>query len=207
MTKSRLGCAEECHVGCVCLLCCYQTIKPPQLCMQSVAGPLLHITAAMEIPPNFLCPIRLEVMRDPVSTEDGYSYERADIERWFEDGNTISPLTGKQLSSLTLVPNHALRGSIETFLMENKALAVRLQTARHLHRQVQVKQGSRITTVRKYLDPINFAILRDPVCSACTTPGPSRLWNKGLGHAYRVMQSRFCRNSILPRSATHCCTC
>ena len=105
-----------------------------------------------------------------MSTQDGHSYERAEVERWFQDGNTTSPLTGQQLQSLTLTANHALRGSIETFLVDNKALATRLQTATDLHRQVHVRRGSLTTAVRKYLDPINFAIMRDPVCTAHTPP-------------------------------------
>ena len=68
---------------------------------------------AKEALPSFFCPISLDIMRDPVSTEDGHCYERADIEEWFAGGNTTSPKTGAALASTTLTPNHALRNAIE----------------------------------------------------------------------------------------------
>jgi hypothetical protein len=58
-------------------------------------------------PPSFLCPIDRTIMRDPVSSIDGHSYERQHIERWLQSHNT-SPVTGAVLPELTLTPNHAL---------------------------------------------------------------------------------------------------
>ncbi|EKX45487.1 hypothetical protein GUITHDRAFT_53147, partial [Guillardia theta CCMP2712] len=48
----------------------------------------------VEHPADFLCPISMEVMKDPVIAMDGHSYERQNIERWLEDHNT-SPLTNQ----------------------------------------------------------------------------------------------------------------
>ena len=62
--------------------------------------------------PSFLCPIGRELMRDPVNCADGHSYERASIERWLATKGT-SPRTGAQLPNKVLIPNHALRNSIE----------------------------------------------------------------------------------------------
>ncbi len=36
-------------------------------------------------------------MIDPVTTEDGHTYERAAIEKWFELGHDTSPSTGTEL--------------------------------------------------------------------------------------------------------------
>ena len=58
------------------------------------------------------CPLSFEVMRDPVITADGQTYEREEIERWFATGKRSSPLTGEDLESTTLVPNIALRKAI-----------------------------------------------------------------------------------------------
>jgi len=58
-----------------------------------------------------LCPIKLEMMRDPVCTCDGHSYERASIEKWLLAHDT-SPMTGEQLENKTLVPNIALCSQI-----------------------------------------------------------------------------------------------
>ena len=56
----------------------------------------------------FLCPISHEVMRDPVITSDGHTYDRASITRVFET-SLLSPNTGLQLPDRRLLPNIALR--------------------------------------------------------------------------------------------------
>ena len=61
------------------------------------------------IPPDFICPITQEVMRDPVIALDGHSYERNAIERWFGTGRLTSPLTNAQMGSSYLTQNHTLR--------------------------------------------------------------------------------------------------
>ena len=66
-------------------------------------------------PPSFLCPITDKIMRDPVTCADGHSYERSEIQKWFEKQNT-SPKTGSVLQDQTLTPNHALRNSIDEWL-------------------------------------------------------------------------------------------
>jgi hypothetical protein len=61
---------------------------------------------------SFQCPLTMEVMRDPVITADGQTYERAEIGSWFALGNRTSPLTGAELPSTNLLPNIALRNAI-----------------------------------------------------------------------------------------------
>ena len=56
----------------------------------------------------FLCPISHEVMRDPVITSDGHTYDRSSINRVFET-SLLSPNTGLQLPDRRLLPNIALR--------------------------------------------------------------------------------------------------
>lgn len=41
-----------------------------------------HDTPKFTIPHHLLCPISTEIMTDPVSTTDGFVYERKNIERW-----------------------------------------------------------------------------------------------------------------------------
>ncbi len=38
----------------------------------------------VEVPHEFLCPITHLIMVDPVSAEDGQTYEREAIEKWFK---------------------------------------------------------------------------------------------------------------------------
>ena len=65
-----------------------------------------------EVPPSFVCPITQEVMRDPVSTADGQSYEADAISAWLRTHDT-SPVTNERLPSKRLTRNHALRNAIE----------------------------------------------------------------------------------------------
>ena len=80
------------------------------------------LTAAVEATAKaFCCPVTQSIMRDPVTAADGHSYERASIARWFSQGKTTSPVTNLRLTSLALVPNHALRAAITTFEHEMAA--------------------------------------------------------------------------------------
>jgi len=68
---------------------------------------------------NFYCPLTLEIMEDPVIGPDGHTYERKAIENWLKINN-ISPMTRQVMNSKTLVPNIALRNTIQAFLQNNK---------------------------------------------------------------------------------------
>ena len=63
-------------------------------------------------PPSFLDPVTYEIMGDPVFTADGQTFERRVVEEWFADNDT-SPLHGGRLEHKRLVPNIALRKSID----------------------------------------------------------------------------------------------
>lgn len=72
-----------------------------------------------EVPNEYLCPITLEIMKNPVIAKDGYSYEEEAIKKWFEHRN-ISPKTGIALSDKTLLPNYTLRSAIQDFVENSK---------------------------------------------------------------------------------------
>ena len=61
-------------------------------------------------------------MKNPVICEDGFSYEKSAIEKWFKTGSDRSPMTNKRLDSLKLIPNHTLRKLIEDWKKKNEAL-------------------------------------------------------------------------------------
>ena len=75
-------------------------------------------------PDELLCPITHKVMVDPVIAMDGHTYEKAAIERVFEDTPVDeyprSPVTGGLLSSRSLIPNVAIR-SLCMVYRESKA--------------------------------------------------------------------------------------
>lgn len=63
-------------------------------------------------PPEFVCPISLEVMRQPVLCEDGHTYERSVILQWLATSPT-SPTTRQPMSPTNIRPNYALKSAIE----------------------------------------------------------------------------------------------
>ncbi|GMH02042.1 hypothetical protein Nepgr_003881 [Nepenthes gracilis] len=64
------------------------------------------------IPEDFLCPISLEIMKDPVIVATGQTYERSYIQRWIDSGNVTCPKTQQKLQNFTLTPNYVLRSLI-----------------------------------------------------------------------------------------------
>jgi len=72
----------------------------------------------MSIPQPFLCPITMEVMKEPWMDSDGNSYEKEAIFQWVQV-NQNSPITRNPMSLSNLVPNRALKELIEKFLKTN----------------------------------------------------------------------------------------
>ncbi|XP_062519691.1 WD repeat, SAM and U-box domain-containing protein 1-like isoform X2 [Corticium candelabrum] len=68
------------------------------------------------VPEEFLCPISMEVMQDPVIASDGYSYERSSILAWLGEGKQTSPMTNLPLASSSLTSNRQLKMLIERHL-------------------------------------------------------------------------------------------
>ena len=62
-----------------------------------------------EPPEEFICPLSLEMMYDPVIVDSGQTYERAFIERWIADGNGTCPKTRQPLTMSAIFPNQVLR--------------------------------------------------------------------------------------------------
>lgn len=71
-----------------------------------------------EIPHHFICPISLQIMKDPVTVATGITYDRDSIQRWQSHGqnNTICPVTNQPLPIASdFTPNHNLRRLIEAW--------------------------------------------------------------------------------------------
>lgn len=72
-------------------------------------------TDVIPYPREFVCPITLSRMIDPVVASDGHSYERAAILSVLESGSGRSPLTREELRASVVIPNHALRRRIREY--------------------------------------------------------------------------------------------
>ena len=73
-----------------------------------------------DVPDEYICPITSEIMTDPVSTLDGFIYERAAITEWLRTKDT-SPKTGATLESKALIPIHSLRSVTRRFVEASAA--------------------------------------------------------------------------------------
>jgi len=65
-----------------------------------------------DIPHEFLCPITLDIMNEPVICNDGYTYEKNMI---INLPNSISPITRKLIDKNNLIPNRNLKDAIERY--------------------------------------------------------------------------------------------
>ena len=64
--------------------------------------------ALPDMPKEFICPITLEPMVDPVTASDGYTYERKAIEHSLSSGNSRSPMTNERMDD-RVVANRTLK--------------------------------------------------------------------------------------------------
>lgn len=72
----------------------------------------------------FICPLTKQIMREPVSLENGLTYEKSAIERWFQDcrdagKETTCPVTGQVITSPPK-PSIAFRNTIEEWTARNE---------------------------------------------------------------------------------------
>jgi len=67
-----------------------------------------------EPPHEYLCPITMALMTEPVLLSDGFTYEKLAIEKWLKE-NKRSPMTNGVLESTILTPNRQLKKLIDDF--------------------------------------------------------------------------------------------
>ncbi|CAN0863872.1 U-box domain-containing protein 2 [Linum grandiflorum] len=77
-------------------------------------------SSPVPIPPDFCCPLSLELMTDPVIVASGQTYERAFIKSWIELGLTVCPKTRHTLGHTNLIPNYTVKALIANWCDINK---------------------------------------------------------------------------------------
>lgn len=80
----------------------------------SLVPALPENVSATSPPAAFLCPILHTLMEDPVTTSDGFTYERSAVSKWLADHDR-SPMTNLPLETKDVVPNHALAAAIKAW--------------------------------------------------------------------------------------------
>ncbi|ESQ28636.1 hypothetical protein EUTSA_v10018597mg [Eutrema salsugineum] len=83
------------------------------------------------IPSQFQCPISYDLMKDPVIIASGITYDRENIEKWFESGCKTCPVTNTVLTTLEQIPNHSIRRMIQEWCVVAKGSSLgRIPTPR-----------------------------------------------------------------------------
>lgn len=75
--------------------------------------------AQVAVPDDFLCPLTMEVMENPLITRFGHSYERSAILEWLQKGKSC-PLTRNPLRPSDLISNLPLKARIQIWRKLNE---------------------------------------------------------------------------------------
>ncbi|XP_043711831.1 U-box domain-containing protein 15-like [Telopea speciosissima] len=94
-------------------------IEEHNMLNESSVPKTLEKSPSLIIPHEFLCPITLELMTDPVIVSTGQTYERESIQKWLDTNHRTCPKTGQILIHLVLAPNYALRNLIRHWCDKN----------------------------------------------------------------------------------------
>ncbi|KAI3518701.1 hypothetical protein L1887_07512 [Cichorium endivia] len=79
----------------------------------------------IELPSFFVCPISLEIMKDPVTLSTGITYDREAIEKWlYTLKNGTCPITKQAVTDVELTPNHTLRRLIQSWCTINAPFGI-----------------------------------------------------------------------------------
>lgn len=74
--------------------------------------------STVPVPEEFICPLTLDVMSEPLLSREGHNYEREAIMNWVADHGT-SPLTRETMRPSQLVRNRTLEARIRVFLQQH----------------------------------------------------------------------------------------
>ncbi|KAH0870636.1 hypothetical protein HID58_077658 [Brassica napus] len=96
----------------------------------------------IDIPCFFLCPISLDIMKDPVIVSTGITYDRDSIEKWLFTGkNNSCPVTKQVITETDLTPNHTLRRLIQSWCTLNASYGIeRIATPKPLISKSEIEK-------------------------------------------------------------------
>ncbi|XP_050226730.1 E3 ubiquitin-protein ligase PUB22 [Mercurialis annua] len=79
----------------------------------------------IDVPSFFLCPISLQIMKDPVTVPTGITYDRESIEKWLFSGKkNTCPVTKQTISGCELTPNLTLMRLIQSWCTLNASYGI-----------------------------------------------------------------------------------
>ncbi len=84
---------------------------------------IIRSVLADKVPREMVCPITGELFYEPVSTSDGFTFEKQAIEFWFSK-KKISPVTGRKLNNNNLIPNFVIKKLVNDYFENNKNIII-----------------------------------------------------------------------------------
>ena len=91
-----------------------------------------------DVPNEFLCPINLTIMKDPVIMADGQTYEREAIEKALKK-SPLSPITKQHLDMKDAKTNYALKSMIEKYLNKGINPLKKIEQPQKINKNSQTK--------------------------------------------------------------------
>lgn len=124
--------------------------------VQSSTQPLIASSTPIQIPSTFantdvpneyMCPITMQIMTDPVILTDGHVYEKKAIEQWLTTHDT-SPITKQTVNKNIIIPCFALRKLIEEFVTTSDKEGPKqpINPTKHIKKVPKTKTSSREPT-------------------------------------------------------------
>ncbi|EOA15163.1 hypothetical protein CARUB_v10028542mg [Capsella rubella] len=108
-----------------------QGLEATDILYQPVINKAFTKSKSLILPHEFLCPITLEIMQDPVIIATGQTYEKDSIQKWFDKGHKTCPKTRQELEHLSLAPNFALKNLIMQWCEKNNFKLPEKETSPH----------------------------------------------------------------------------
>ena len=104
------------------------------------------------IPQEFICPITMDIMKDPVSGNQGEVFERSAITEWVTE-HKCSPITRQPLELSDLRPNLPLRSIIEDITKQRAQFQQKstVKSQKHPKLQLQLLLSGLQWSVGRYL--------------------------------------------------------
>ena len=108
------------------------------------------------IPENFICPITLDIMRDPVICDDGFVYDRHAIAKV---NPAKSPFTRRPINLNNLKPNTNLKKLIDNFIEINNITLEPIEQIKQIEPNINIKD-KHILVSTFYYNKINYIKVR-----------------------------------------------
>ena len=150
----------------------------------------MESSQAVAVPPKcIVCPITMEIMKDPVIVVNGDSYERVAIETWFTNNITL-PTTNEIITDTSVYSNRALKIYIQWWVAQNPQPIITVMD--EFIPQIQQKPTPQISRLHIPLDLTGFLSNAHRVLSSSSVSGfgTSTLIEFSLSNRSRQSSSR-----------------